>query len=875
MERIHRADLGRESWQMRRIKPPKFAEKILSILSSSRKIGVLGDTEEEYRMIRLKKGQFKADIWYIWQIFLPLPLFIRSTVYWSYEMFKNYLKIALRNLKRHKGYSFINIFGLAVGMACAILILLWIQDELSYDRFHENANDIYRVVEKWRYSSGEMDYNRVTPGPLAPVLKADYPEIILSTRFFGAFEKWQLTYDKKSYLSPGAAVDNDFFSIFTFPFVKGNPHTAFSKPHSMVITDDLAKKFFGDDEPLGETIHLEHRTFVITGILENIPRNSHLRFDFLIPCEIFSSYMEGWTNNNCYTYVLLQKNQSYKGLSEKIAGIIKKHSPTAIETLYLQPLNQIHLYALEGSGLISYVYIFSALAFFILLIACINFMNLSTARSAKRFKEIGIKKVVGSSRIQLIKQFLSESILFSLVAFACAILLVELLLPVINNMLGLQLKMHYSGGLFLSLIGIAILTGIVSGSYPAFFLSSFNPATVLKGQLSLTLFNKWGARKDSNGFSRSSTFRRILVVTQFSLSIIFIVCALVVYSQLSFIKKRDLGFNKEHIVHLRMRGELRQKYEAIKNELLKNSNILSVTVTDRTPVMWSNSTDDVSWEGKRADEKIGIGVRMVDYDYLKTFQMEMAQGRFFSKEFLTDATEGFIVNEAAVKAMGMKSPLDKRFSLWSRQGKIIGVIKDFHTESLHKEIEPFVLLIYPDWYAWMSVKIKSDNVSSALRFLENKINEFVPGYPLEYQFLDEEIDNLYKTEQLTGKIIIYITLLALFISCLGLFGLASFTAEQRTKEIGIRKVLGASASGIAVLLSKEFTKWVVVASLIAWPIAYFIMNKWLHNFVYRTSIGWWTFIFAGGLALAFALVTVSYQSIKAALANPVDSLRYE
>jgi len=790
-------------------------------------------------------------------------------------MFRNYLKSGFRNLKRHKIYSFINIFGLAVGMACAIIILLWIQDELSYDRFHENANDIYRVVEKWQYSSGEMDYNRVTPGPLAPVLKADYPEIILSTRYFGSFEKWQLTYDEKSYLSPGGSVDNDFFSIFTFPFVKGNPQTAFPKPHSMVITEDLAKKLFGDDDPLGEIIHLEQRTFEITGILENIPRNSHLRFDFLIPCEVFSSYMEAWTNNNCYTYVLLQKNQSHKKLSEKIAGVIQKNSPTSTETLYLQPLNQIHLYALEGGGLISYVYIFSALAFFILLIACINFMNLSTARSAKRFKEIGIKKVVGSSRLQLIKQFLSESTLFSLVAFACAVVLVELLLPVINSMLGMQLKMHFSGGLFLSLAGIAILTGILSGSYPAFFLSSFHPVAVLKGHLSLTPFRQRGTRKDSSGFSRGSTFRRILVVTQFSLSILFIVCASVVYNQLHFIKKRELGFNKEHIVHLRMRGELRQKYEAIKNELLKNSNILNVTVTDRTPVMWSNSTDEVNWEGKRADEKIGIGVRMVDYDYLKTFQMEMAQGRFFSKEFPTDATEGYIVNEAAVKAMGMKSPLDKRFSMWERDGKIIGVIKDFHTESLHEEIEPFVLLIWPDWYGWMSVKLKADNISGALGFLENKIKEFVPGYPLEYQFLDEEINNLYKTEQLTGKIIIYITLLALIISCLGLFGLASFTAEQRTKEIGIRKVLGASVSGIVVLLSREFTKWVAIASLIAWPIAYFAMNRWLQNFVYRTSIGWWSFFLAAALALVIALITVSYQAIKAATSNPVDALKYE
>lgn len=790
-------------------------------------------------------------------------------------MLVNNLKFAFRNLKRHKIYSFINIFGLAVGMACAILILLWIQDELSYDKFHEKANDIYRVVEKWRYSSGEMDYNRVTPGPLAPVLKADYPEIIHSTRFYGGFEKWQLTSDEKSYLCPGGAVDPDFFSIFTFPFVRGNPQTAFSKPHSIVLTEDLAEKIFGDNEPLGETIQLEYRTFEVTAIIENIPRNSHLQFDFLIPCEIFSSLKEDWTSNNCYTYVLLQKKYSHKELSEKIAGVIQKHSPTSIETLYLQPLNQIHLYALEGGGLITYLYIFSAMAFFILLIACINFMNLSTARSAKRFKEVGIKKVLGSSRLQLIKQFLSESILLSFVAFACAVILVEILLPVVNSTLGIQLKMHYSGGLFLSLIGIAIITGIISGSYPAFFLSSFNPVAVLKGHLSMIPFRQRGNKKDSRGFSRRSAFRKTLVVTQFSLSIIFIVCVSVVYSQLNFIKKRDLGFNKENIVHLRMRGEFKQKYEEIKNELLKNSNILNVTATDRTPVMWSNSTDDVNWEGKKADEKIGMGVRMVDYDYLKTFQMEMAQGRFFSREFPTDATESFIVNEAAVKVMGMKSPIGKRFSLWNRHGKIIGVIKDFHTESLREEIEPFVLLIWPDWYGRMSIKLKSDNVSSVLGFLENKIKEFVPDYPFEYQFLDDEIDSLYKTEQLTGKIIMYITLLAIFVSCLGLFGLASFTSEQRTKEIGIRKVLGASVSGIVILLSRKFTKWVVIASLIAWPIAYFAMNRWLQNFVYRTSIGWWTFLLAGGLALVITFITVSYQSIKAALGNPVDSLRYE
>jgi putative ABC transport system permease protein len=780
-------------------------------------------------------------------------------------MLKAHLKIALRGILRQKSYTFINVTGLAVAMACCIVIFLWIKDEWSFDRFHEKADDIYRVVETWQYSSGVADYNQVTPGPLAAVLKNDYPEIIDSTRYWGAYEKWQVTYDEKSFLSAGAAVDPSFFSMFTFPFIGGNMETAFPHPHSVVVTQRLAEKLFDLDDPIGKTIRIENRDFEVSSVIENPPLHSHLKFDFLFPCKVFPFLEQGWGNNMCYTYVLLQEGSSYKELSGKISGVIKEHNPTSIETLYLQPLAKIHLYSLGGGGLIIYMYIFSVLGIFTLLLACINFMNLSTARSSKRFKEVGMKKVMGADRWQLVKQFLSEYILLSLGALTLAIILVELFLPLFNRVLGRQIEMCYSGSLFLSLLGIAILTGIISGSYPAFFLSGFNPVFVLKGNFS----------SGSRGLLRGQTLRRILVVMQFSLSIFFLVCTMVVYKQLNFIQKADLGFERDHIIHMRMRGEFKQKYDAIKHELLQNPSIINVTATDRTPIMWSNSTDEVDWEGKGGEEKIGFGVRMVDYDYMDTFQMEMAQGRFFSKEFPADASQGFVVNESAVKAMGMKSPLGKSFSVWERKGKIIGVIKDFHTESLYKTISPFVLMIWPEWYGRMSIRIKSENIPATLGYIESKIKEFVPDYPFEYQFLDEELDSLYRTEQLTSKIIGYITILAVFISCLGLFGLSSFTTEQRTKEIGIRKVLGASVSGVVLLLNKEFTKWVIIANIIAWPVAYFAMRKWLQNFAYRADIGLGVFIFSAVLVLIVALMTVSYQSFKAAVAHPADSLKYE
>jgi len=866
----------------RHSKAPRIAEWILSrIANSGEEYSIIGDFQEEYNEISKECGRKKATCWYWLQILTSIPHFLKNSMFWSMQMFKNYLKTAWRNLKRHKGYSFINISGLAIGIACTIIILLWIQHELSYDQFHENADQLYRAFYT---DETRKEHAIYLPGPLTAFLKDNYPEIINST----SYKHWEkkISVDDKSFLSTGSYVDPSFFEMFTFPFVKGDPKTVFSNPYSIVVTEDLASKFFGNDEPMGKTITYysfsEGIDLNVTGVLKNIPQNSHIQFDFLIPYEIGYEWMKTWENASGYTYVMLHKDSSYQDVSKKISNVLKMHKPNIEYILHLHPLKKIHLYAPGGGGRITYIYIFSAMALIILLIACINFMNLSTARSEKRFKEIGIKKVVGSSRIQLIKQFLSESIFLSFLSLFLAVLLIQLLLPSINTMLGTKLKLNFSGGVVLTFICIGLLTGIVSGSYPAFYLSSFHPVAILKGQFSfMTILKRKSASR-----SRGSSLRKILVVTQFSLSILFIICVTVIYRQLDFIKNKDLGFEKEHIVVLQSTGELKQRSQAIKNELLKNPDIIGVAFSAFSLVQWESamSNVDLDWTGKTTSQNFVLGDNYVDYDFLKTFKMEMAQGRFFSSEFPTDASDACVVNEAAVKAMEMKNPIGKKItwrpgSQYENSSTIIGVIKDFNTQSLHQEIGPFVLSPIERMLKFMGnymcIKIKSENISQSLKFIESKIKEFVPNDPFTYHFFDEELDNLYKAEQLLGKLTRYITFLAIFISCLGLFGLASFSVERRTKEIGVRKVLGASVSKVVLLLTKDFTKWVILANIIAWPIAYYAMNKWLQNFAYQINISVWTFLLAGALALVITLLTVSYQAIRAATANPVDALRYE
>ncbi|MDH4221008.1 MAG: ABC transporter permease, partial [Candidatus Aminicenantes bacterium] len=667
-------------------------------------------------------------------------------------------------------------------------------------------------------------------------------------------------------------VDNSFFEMFTFPFIKGNSKNCLSEPRSIVLTEKMAAILFREEDPLGKTVGFEWwgtwHNLKVTGVIENVPSNSHLYFDYLLPFEFVTwsgMTIEDWDVVAYQTYVLLPENANSSAVQEKIAGTVQRHFPESPYTLYLEPLTRIHLYNFPGGGPITYVYIFSLIGALILGIACINFMNLSTARSMERAREVGMRKVVGSTRAQLVKQFLGESVLLSFISFILALILVQLLLPSVNKIVGKPLMLLHSGSPLFIFLGMAILTGILSGSYPAVFLSGFRPVLVIKGHM--------------RSGSQNIRVKKLLVIGQFIVSIALITGTLVIYQQLLYVRNTDMGINKSHVINMELRGGLRSQYGTIKSELLRNPDIQAVSATNAS-FFKRFGTDKIGWEGKPEDKRIFMAIHSVDFDYQKIFDIQMAQGRYFSWDFPTDISDGIIVNETAAKIMGMGSPVGQRISCWipfdpRRSGTIVGVAKDFHFRSLHEKISPLIIVIAPGWFTDAYIRIKPENVAETLGFIEKTIKEFAPDFPLEYSFLDEDINNLYKTEQRIGNLARYGTFLAILIACLGLFGLASFTAEKRTKEIGIRKVLGASVFGIVLLLTKEFTKWVIVANLIAWPIAYFVMSRWLQNFAHHINIGIGMFLLAAALALVTALITVSFQAVKTATSNPVDSLRYE
>ncbi len=857
---------------MRIISPPKIASWILERMLDPRvRYSALGDFEQKFNAIANQKGVFKARIFYWMQIFLLFPSFIRNLIYWSGEMIVNYLKIAFRNMNRHKGYSFINIAGLAIGMAICILILLWVQDELNFDRFHENAENIYRL------NMHDQRYGVVWPIvsiPVGPALKHEFPEVTDFVRV-SDFSGLVSREDKKSD-EIGAYVDPSFFEIFSFPFVKGDSKTALSAPSSIVISQEMAHKFFGTGDPLGKNLKLNNALdFTVTGVIKDMPQNSHLDFDFLLPFEIFERKdreASHWGRFQIYTYAMLQDSTPFKDFENKIAGLLQEHNVREGPKLGLEPLIRIHLYAADGGGDMRYVYIFSIIAVFILVIACINFMNLTTARSFTRAKEVGMRKVTGAKRADLIKQFMGESALFSLIALALSAVLVILLLPAFNNLAGKQLALNPQGNWnsILGFAAIALFTGLLAGSYPALFLSSFRPTHILTRSFFPTA-----------GRIKKNLFRKALVVIQFSISVFLIISTFVIFKQIHFIRNRNLGYDKDHILSIPLRGAAAQQYEAFKSELLRDSRILHVTATSEVPILIYKVHIGYEWEGKDPSKESRMTEVLVDHDFIETLNMTVIQGRDFSKDHATDALEAYIINEAAVKAMDIESPVGKRFSAPThagmREGTIIGVVKDFHFRPLHDEIDPLVMFIGPEQFNFLCVRVKPDasDLPGIIRYIENVWQKFAPNFPFMYNFFDSTFDRLYRSEQKTGSVFGYFTFLAIFISCLGLFGLAAQMTEMRTKEIGIRKVLGASVSGITLLLSKDFLKWVVVANVVAWPFAFFAMNKWLQNFAYKTKIGIEIFILSGILAFVIALITVSFQSIKAAVADPVDSLRYE
>jgi ABC-type antimicrobial peptide transport system permease subunit len=791
-------------------------------------------------------------------------------------MFQNYLKVTWRNIKRYKGYSSINIIGLAVGLACCILILFWVQDELSYDRFHAQTDDLYRAVTEYHKTVPATHYWPVC-APLAPALKEDYPEIIKATRFTRLRRGQLVKYGEKSLLETQICLtDPDFFEMFTFPLVQGDPSQALPNPNSLVLTEEMAIKYFGSENPMGKTLNINNEyDFTVTGIAKNVPHNTHLQFDFLIPfirIEYFEqnwAVLDNWTLSGYATYVQIQKDTSLQELNHKIKDYIQKHAAESKDLLYLQPLKDIHLYSshilfgIEGQGNIKYVYIFSVVAFFVLIIACINFMNLATARSSNRAKEVGLRKVVGARRPQLIGQFFCESVLMALLSLILAVVLVELFLPAFRNLSGKPLDSGFSGNIniLLAIVVMTLVTGFLSGTYPALFLSSLRPAKVLKGRL----------KTEGRGY----LFRKILVVSQFSLSILLIICTVLVSNQVDYMRNRKLGLDKEQVVYIPIRSELAEKYDPLKIELLKSAGIRNVAASSNIPTYGVILTlDYISWEGKDPDDIKVLHVTSTGYDFIETLNMEIIEGRSFSEEHPSDEN-AVVINETARKIIGMENPVGKKLMLRDTELPIIGIVKDYHFRSLHSEIEPLLLVNDPSLYRFILIKLESRDIPTTLASIESTWMAFFPDTPFEYHFLDEAYGKLYRTEQRMGTLFNYFTGLAIVISCLGLFGLASFMAEKRTKEIGIRKVLGASVSGVVILLNREFIKWVLIANVVAWPVAYYAMSKWLQGFAYRTNMGIWIFALAALAAFAIAVVTVSFQSIKAALANPADSLRYE
>jgi putative ABC transport system permease protein len=785
-------------------------------------------------------------------------------------MWIHHVKITLRNIIRHKGYAFLNIFGLAAGMTCCILIGFWVLDELSYDRFHENASSICRVESNQNFS-GRILHIYWTPHPLGPALKAEIPEIKDSTRAENLSAQL-IRYKDKAFEEYAVwSVDPSFLKMFTFPMIKGDPENALSGTSSLVMTERVAIKFFGDENPIGKVINVaQSADFTVTGVLKDIPRNSSLQFDVLIPYKYLDSIgrtNDNFTDNQTYTYVQLHSGVSTEEVSAKISGFIRQKVPRSLMVLELLNLTKVHLYTYSGyeeNLAVQSVYLFSIIAIFVLIIGCINFMNLSTARSANRAKEVGLRKVVGAFRSQIIRQFYGEALLFAFIALGLAIAVVSVVLPAFGSLAGKEMSWNATGAgvLIMGLAGITLLTGLISGSYPALFLASFQPVNTLKGKL-----------KSGTG---NAVFRRTLVVVQFSLSAALIIGTAVVSKQMTFIKNRNLGWNKEQVVAIPIRSYSRPYLETLKAELADAPGILNVAVATQKPSFTSWSSSGFDWEGKDPSLKVDVTYMGADDGYVETMGMTMVQGRNFSKELLTDKTESFLINEELARLMGHENPIGKSFSFWDQKGKIVGVIKNFHFQPLRRQIEPLVIQwAEPEWTNFLFLRIAPENIAKTIVSVQRTWEKILPNIPFSYQFLDEDFARMYRSEERTGTLLKIFTAMAILVACLGLFGLASFAAEQRTKEIGIRKVLGASVPGIVALMCREFLVLIGLANLIAWPIAYFAVNDWLNNFAYHTSVPALLFLGALIISLAIGLLTVIYKAIRAASANPVVALKHE
>ena len=799
---------------------------------------------------------------------------LRQEIQWRIAMVKNFFKVAFRNLFQHKVYTFVNISGLSIGLACSFFILLWVTHEVSFDRFHEKGDRIYRVLRN-ETNNEEVFTRRSVAGPMAEVIVDEYPEIEMAVAAAWEFSHL-VRYGDAAYREEGNYVGADFFNVFSFPLIQGDPDRVLEAENSVAISEELAAKLFGTDwlrqnAALGEIINIDgQRDFTITGIYENPPNTSTMDYDVLLSMEGLMArnpWSQQWGANAFALFVLVKEGVSVADLNEKVAGLMTRHSPEEEgEVVFLTLFEEMHLYdnyenGVRAGGRILLIRLFLIIVVFLLVIACINFMNLATARSAQRSREIGVRKAIGASKPSLAGQFLAETLILAGIAFVVALILLIVLLPSFNTLTGIQIGiLDLSPSFLLGTLGIAGLTGLLAGSYPAMYLSSFNPIHILRGSLN----QKPGAAR----------LRKVLSVFQFALSTLIIVCTTVIYFQIQYIMEKDLGLDRSHVISVGLEGEVQNQYETFRQELMNRPGIVNVTASSHNPLSVNRSTSGVSWEGKDPDNEIEFNTIFVNYDFVETMKMEMVAGRSHSRLFGADSV-GFVINEQAALIMEQENPVGAPLTLWEDQGQVIGVVKDFHMTSFEAPIRPTILILLPENTAAVWVRTEPGKTAQAIEELEDIYTSLNEGYPFAYRFMDQDYESMYQGTIVLGKLANIFAIVAMLISCLGLFGLASFTAERRTKEIGIRKVLGASTSYLVMLLSLDFTRLVLIGFVMGAPLAWFISNRWLQEFEYRIDISPLTFIIAGILVFVIAQLTVSAQSVKAAMTNPVNSLRNE
>jgi putative ABC transport system permease protein len=853
------------------------------LISSRRNYGLFGDIEEMYRVVLEEKGRLKAKLWLWAQILRTIPHAVYNWFYWGLVMFANSYKVTIRNFRRQKLYSSINLLGLAVGMACCILILSYVHFEISYDKFHDKADRIFRLTMDGELA-GQPFNLASSNGAIGPSLRDTLPEVEEVVRFRRKYRS-SVSYQDKLFFEEGIHwADASVFDVFSFPLVLGSPEEALQIPYTAVLTEESARKYFGSDDPMGKVLKVDnHVDYTVTGIVENVPENSHLDFDMLLSFKtlekVYPERFTRWLGDfNNWSYLLLQEKADPRKVEGKCLPLIDKNMGRVIQLIggevifKLQPLARIHLHShllgdVATRSDITYVYLFSAIALFILLLACINFMNLATARSAGRGREVGIRKVHGAVRGKLIRQFLEESLIHAFLSLLLALLLVQLLLPVFRSISGKELNVPYGEAVWLipALIGLAVLVGLVAGSYPSFILASFQPSTILRGNSYL-----------GRGKGR---FRGILVVFQFAISIMLIIGTGIIISQVHYMKNKRLGFDKEHLLVLRITDDrIRPSIETIKTELSTLPWVKGVGGSSHVPG-WGANHNAVLPEGFSLENSQSMGIIRVDHDYLPALGVEIVEGRNFSREFPADAGKSVLINETAAQRFGWNEPLEKFLTELDGRSiskRVVGVIRDFHFMDVHTAIEPLMVHLAPDEIDALTVRLApGGDLTERLESLRKAWNDVVPSTPFDYFFLDASLESQYRLEERLSRLFSYFSVLAVFIACLGLFGMTAFSAEQRTKEIGIRKVLGASSSGLVLLLSREMGKFILFANLIAWPLAYWAARLWLQDFPYRTPVHFWIFPGSAVLVLAVGFLTTAYQSFKAAASDPVNSLRYE